>query len=122
VGDLEHALTPRPQQVSLRIKHDDGVAVRRAVEHIQVALLIRGHCGNTLERQRRIHCKFQSVHGESRDSLYEVAKRICTRVLRQQQCANEGQKDESRAMHGGAFFCVTRFLRFTSDVYAERPS
>jgi hypothetical protein len=74
------------------------------VEHIQVALLICCHGGNTLEQQRRMHCKFEAVHGELRDSLYEVAKTICIHVLRQQRCANEGHKDQGRSMHDVAFF------------------
>jgi hypothetical protein len=118
VGDLEHALPPRPQQGALHIQHDDGVAVRRPVEHIQGALLVHCHCGNPLERPRRMHCKLEAVHGELRDSLYEVAKRIGIRVLRQQRCAHEGQQDEDRSMHGEAFVLV-RDSFFTSAMCAE---
>jgi len=51
-----------------------------------------------------MHCQFDSVHGEVRDSLYEVAKTICRRGLRLQRWANEGQQDEGRAMYGGVCF------------------
>lgn len=76
VRNLEHAFTPRPNEISPWIENDDWISICRSVKNVDVSALVGGHSRDSLEDQGRVRRNMDSLEGELGHGLKECAESI----------------------------------------------